>query len=281
MEAKFARPSYLAIDDQGNLIVVDMNKWVRLVSVSERKVKTLLDAADLYGCCFSPDYNKLYVGVEGKKRVGYCFMRNVNWQNESLVNDGSMNYTCALATLEDGDVIALTCQNVLARVDQNSHEIKVIGNLNEDLAGYNVDYQMAYNPYDKKMYVSSYETHVIFRFDPGKTALTDDDFEVFAGKVGRSGYMNGRAEDASFNTPGGIAFDEEGNMLVADRGNHVIRMITPDGMVSTFAGSEQGDADGKPEEAKFNAPEGITVAPDGLVYVSERAGRKIRCIAIQ
>lgn len=281
MEAMFGRPSYLAIDDQGNLIIVDYNRWVRLLSISERKVKTLIDASDLYGCCYSPDYNTVYVGVEGQKRVGYMFLRNVNWSSSSLVNDGTLNYTCDLATIETGDIISVTYEQNIGRIDHDTHEIKIIGQLNEEFAGTSADYHITYNPHDKMMYVSSYKTHVISRFDPYRDTIVAADFELVAGNVGRAGYTDGNARDAAFSSPGQMAFDEEGNMLLADRGNHVIRMITPEGIVSTFAGSERGSADGKPGEAKFNSPEGIVVAPDGLVYVSEREGRKIRCIAIQ
>lgn len=282
LEAAFGRPQYLAIDDQGNLIVVDRSDWVRLVSIEERKVKTIHTAADIYGCCFSPDYNTLYVGVEGKRRVGYSLQRNINWTLSSLINDGTLDYTCDLATIDNGDIITVSYYQLVGKVDKNTHALKVLGELNTDFAGDKAaDFHMTYNPHDKMMYVSSTVTHVIFRFDPYKETLTNDDFELYAGIVGRAGYMDGNITEATFNLPGQMAFDEDGNMLVADRGNHVIRMITTEGGVSTFAGSVKGDADGKPEEAKFNAPEGITIAPDGLVYVGERDGRKIRCIAIQ
>ena len=55
-----------------------------------------------------------------------------------------------------------------------------------------------------------------------------------------------------------------------------IRKITPDGVVSNFAGSVNSvlvymNAIG--EEARFNTPSGITVAPDGNMYVAEYSNR--------
>lgn len=54
---------------------------------------------------------------------------------------------------------------------------------------------------------------------------------------GRSqeGYRDGKALTALFNVPMGMAYDSKGNLYLADRGNHVIRKLSPDGMVTTFA----------------------------------------------
>lgn len=57
---------------------------------------------------------------------------------------------------------------------------------------------------------------------------------VFAG-TGAAGFSDGSATTASFDAPGDIAIDPNGNFLVADDGNNAIRKITPDGTVSTYA----------------------------------------------
>lgn len=51
-----------------------------------------------------------------------------------------------------------------------------------------------------------------------------------------SGY-DGPAAQASFNNPVGIAIDAEGNIIIADADNKALRKLTPDGTVSTLAGS--------------------------------------------
>jgi hypothetical protein len=54
---------------------------------------------------------------------------------------------------------------------------------------------------------------------------------------GRSqeGYLDGKALSALFNSPKGLTYDSKGNLFFADTGNHSIRKLSPDGMVTTFA----------------------------------------------
>jgi hypothetical protein len=55
--------------------------------------------------------------------------------------------------------------------------------------------------------------------------------------AGRSqeGNRDGKALTALFNAPSGMAYDSKGNLYIADMSNHVIRKLSPDGMVTTFA----------------------------------------------
>ena len=59
---------------------------------------------------------------------------------------------------------------------------------------------------------------------------------TFAGS-GFSGYLDGQGTQTMFNTPMKIVADSSGSLFVLDYGNGLIRKITPDGTVSTFAGS--------------------------------------------
>ena len=50
---------------------------------------------------------------------------------------------------------------------------------------------------------------------------------------GQPGFADGQGADARFNEPSGLAMDPEGNVLVADFGNHSVRKVTMAGAVST------------------------------------------------
>jgi hypothetical protein len=84
---------------------------------------------------------------------------------------------------------------------------------------------------------------------------------TLAGRAGEWGDRDGAGTSARVNNPQGLAADEVGNVYVADRDNHTIRMIAPDGMVSTVAGSagSAGARDGKGPKARFFRPSGTKV----------------------
>jgi streptogramin lyase len=69
-------------------------------------------------------------------------------------------------------------------------------------------------------------------------------------------------------------------VYVADEGNNLIRKITPQGLVTTLAGSgSAGAANGVGTAASFNGPAGITVDVSGNVYVGDSNNNLIRKIA--
>lgn len=106
----------------------------------------------------------------------------------------------------------------------------------------------------------------------------DGSTRVLAGGI--EGYSEGLGTAAAFNTPSGIALDQQGNVYVADTGNHVIRKIAADGTVSTLAGSGiAGFADGQGAQAQFNGPVGVAVDAAGVVYVADTYNDRIRKIA--
>ena len=105
---------------------------------------------------------------------------------------------------------------------------------------------------------------------------------------GLPGYRGdgGPAESAELSWPKDIAFDAFGNMYIADTGNHVIRKVSPENVITTFAGTG-GDisgrggysGDGGPAiTARMNQPSGLAVDNAGNVYVSDTENYRVRKI---
>jgi glucose/arabinose dehydrogenase len=102
---------------------------------------------------------------------------------------------------------------------------------------------------------------------------------VVAGS-GSAGHADGHGTQASFHAPTGVAVDGDGNIIVADYGSHRIRKISPDGSVSTLAGSgTAGHADGHGTQASFHTPRGVAVDGDGNTIVADYGSHRIRKIS--
>jgi sugar lactone lactonase YvrE len=77
----------------------------------------------------------------------------------------------------------------------------------------------------------------------------------------------------------GLAVDANGNIYVADAGNHLIRKITPAGVVTTLAGSGKPEfADGDGVSASFSSPSWVALDKNGNLYVSDFNNNRIRKI---
>lgn len=101
---------------------------------------------------------------------------------------------------------------------------------------------------------------------------------------------NGRVEysgdgdagvDAGLNWPTALELDNDGNLLIADARNNVVRKLKQDGTISTIAGTgEDGySGDGGPAtKAELNQPYGLAVDEDDTIYIADRANFVVRQI---
>ncbi len=105
---------------------------------------------------------------------------------------------------------------------------------------------------------------------------------TLAGQAASTSSTDGTGNAARFNNPSAVAVDTNGNLYVADTGNHTIRKITTSGgTVTTFAGAagSTGSTDGSGTAARFNAPEGVAVDSAGNVYVADSSNHTVRKIS--
>ena len=116
--------------------------------------------------------------------------------------------------------------------------------------------------------------HVVFRVN------TNGNIEVVAGNNVR-GYSGdgGDARFAALAVPVATAFDSSGNLYIADSGNEVIRRVTPQGVISTYAGTGRagfsGDG-GRATAATLRYPLSLAVDATGNLYINDAENFRIR-----
>jgi sugar lactone lactonase YvrE len=111
--------------------------------------------------------------------------------------------------------------------------------------------------------------------------MPDGSLVLVAGNSGSSGYADGTGAAARFRNPQGIVFDGNGNLLVADTNNRVIRQVTPAGVVTTLAGTprQRGSTDGPGASAMFDVPVAITVDRAGRILVGDVGNHTLRVLS--
>ena len=124
---------------------------------------------------------------------------------------------------------------------------------------------------DGTVYVTDAGNHTVRRITPDGTVTT------IAGVAGVPG-----SDDTHLNTPSGIDVNDKGEIFFVDTFNHAVRMITTDGKLITVAGQlgVSGFADGDAATAKFNAPVGLKIAPDGSIVIADTGNNVIRRLTL-
>ena len=132
---------------------------------------------------------------------------------------------------------------------------------------------------DGSVYVADAGAQTIRRIRGGRVETIAGRSEPGAASDDRiGGYRDGRAADARFSRPIGLAIGPHGTVYVADAGNDCIRKIE-NGVVTTLAGStKHGKSDGPGARASFENLRALTIDDDGTLYAADY-GVGIRKIA--
>lgn len=126
-----------------------------------------------------------------------------------------------------------------------------------------------------RIIIADERNHRIRAISPGGLVTT------LAG-TGDLGSLDGRADTAMFNYPWDVACDPAGNVFVMDGDNHVVRRISPQGIVSTYVGEAgtKGALDGSGIYGSFNGATAISYDPkSGDLYIGDAYNNLIRRIS--
>ena len=245
--ANFNTPKGLAFDGSGNLYVADQGNH-RIRRITPLGVVTTLagsgTAALTDGTGTAASFNTPHdICLDGSGNL--------------YVSD-HLNHSIRRVVLATGEVTTLAGNGTLGSVDGTGTAARFKTPVGISLDG------------SGNLYVSDNGNHRI-----RKIVLATGEVTTLAGSG--AGYLDGTGTTARFYQPTDVAVDATGDLYVADANNHRIRKITPDGVVSTWAGDGSSwGYDGIGVKASFNQPNRLRFDGSGNLYVTESIGYKIR-----
>ncbi|PAW93131.1 hypothetical protein CKK33_06340 [Mucilaginibacter sp. MD40] len=199
--------------------------------------------------------------------------------NDVIVDaSGTQAWTGGLVTSQNALVTEFGICYSTANQQPTTADNKVVGNLNSHSFVVTLKGLTPGTTYYARAYASnssgaSYGS--VIQFKTGTVAPAYGTVTTFAGSI--AGYADGSGLSALFNNPLGTVVDAAGNLYVSDSYNCSIRKITPDGMVTTIAGSGSiGGANGTETGASFYAPAGLAIDAAGNLYVADLGNNLIR-----
>jgi len=183
-----------------------------------------------------------------------------------------------------GNTYISTSYNCVFRLDANRNLSRVAGNCR---TGYSGDGGNALNAQLNNpqgialdaagnLYIADQGNQRIRQVTPSGTIST------VAGN-GTAGYSgdNVPATGSELNNPQGVVVDPSGNVYIADTGNYRIRLVTPGGTITTFAGTGASGSSGDgaaATAATFTSPTSLTLDSKGDLYITDTLASVVRMV---
>lgn len=245
--AKFWSPSGVAVDAAGNVYVADTNNN-RIRKITPAGVVSTLAGSSTGAWGFTN-------GTGSAASFYYPKDLVLDTAGNLYVADSGNN---AIRKVTQGGVVSTVAGG----------GIGVVGSTNGATASatFNAPRGVAVDAAGN-VYVADTGNHLIRKIAAGQvTTFAGSTLSGFFG-----GFANGTGTASMFDSPMDVAVDGAGNVYVSDANNHLIRFITPNGVVTTLAGTTKtiGSKDGPALSATFGALRGVAVDSAGNAYVSD------------
>lgn len=293
--ARFNIPRGVAVDSTGNLYVSDyMNHTIRKITPSGA-VTTFAGTAGVNGSTDGPAATALFehpmglaIDRTGNLYVddfGNCTIRKITpagvvstfagtaraiGSTDGVGETARFNYPYDVALDDDGNLYVADLFNSCIRKIAPDRTVSTLTARDIRLlypCSLALDAQ-------KNIYVADLGLHTIAKITPTGT------LSILAGISATQGSADGPGQSATFNTPNGITVDRLGNVYVSDTNNQTIRKITPDGTVTTFAGTKGSSdiVDGRGAAAHFSGTTELAADDSGNIYAVDGGAHSVRKI---
>ncbi|MGD0771575.1 MAG: SMP-30/gluconolactonase/LRE family protein [Candidatus Solibacter sp.] len=249
--AYLSSPSALAFDSSGNLYIADTGNNV-IRKISGTTISTV-------------------VGIQGQGGayggdLGPATSANLN-QPTDIVFDSAGNY-----------YISDNANARIRRVDTSGNittYVGATGGTNGTSGKLNAPNGLGFDA-GGALYIADSGNNRLAKYIPPST------FTNFAGNESPGfGGDGGLASNAQLSKPVGLTFDAAGSIYFTDTNNSRIRKITPDGIITTIAGSRftgySGDG-GPATSAALSFPRCIAISPNGTIYIADTGNHVIRTL---
>jgi hypothetical protein len=291
-EARFNEPYWLAFDSKKNLFLIEEDNGLRYIDLEAKKVDTKFRTGSGMGrprtIAFTRGFDTMIVAHDaaGWTDMGQAMLTNADgfkgWTTicqSKQCNGGAfhpVHYDYYFNSYEGGQVYKITNRSSSgwSYGGQNGFLFKV--------GDVKWEFNIQFAPSGDFAYFVSINQHYVLKSTYSWERRVLEPPIIFAGTKQKSGYADGLGQNAQFDHPHQGAFDEHNNFYLCDAENQCIRKITPDGIVTTFAGrpNEYGYVDGELRTAQFDQPEGIVYDKDTKTfYVADQKNRRIRIIS--
>jgi len=262
-EARFAGPAELAMDAKGNIYVADSDLYnysIRkitpegVVSTLAGVVSTLAGSGkagfiltefhELAGLA-TDRFDSVYVADAGNDSI-----RKITSEGEvsTLAGDGKYGFRDGVgkeARFKCPSDVVVDAKGNLYVADTDNHRIRkitpegVVSTLAGGTRGFSdgTGTEAWFNSPSGVAVDNSGNVYVADSVNNRVRKITPDGVVSTLAGNGTRGFRDGVGTEAWFHSPHGLAVDSSNNVYVADTGNHRIRKITPEGEISTLAGS--------------------------------------------
>lgn len=286
-KAQFEEPYWLLFDEHKNLYLLEEYRGLRMIDSALTQVVTKFRTGNGWDrprtISFNPTKDTMYLTNDQGSWDGLAAVIATKTDNFTRWNSFIFSKQCngGAAQPQTGDFFFNSYSNGQVykwnKSTRNATELYRVGDNSWE-------FNIQFAPSGNFAYMVSKNRNYLLKANFNRETRVLDAPVFFAGGINSAGYQDGVGANARFREPHQGAFDEFDNFYLCDVMNHCIRKITPEGVVSTFAGrpTQWGYADGALRDAQFDRPHGIVYDDHtGTFYIADQKNRRIRKITTE